>query len=384
MVKNSGLINLGYDPGRHFVKIYMDGGKKYMNMNVVSAGFERRLLTEEEGDAQNYLDVEVYRAGDLLGRFFVGGMALSNNSGDLRWSTRATPKFSDVDVVPDDIIKMATNIAYTQYKRGQKNTIRIRLCTGSATEDYFENPKVLETFKTTLGVPYTVKFLHPMFDGAEVEIHFEEISFRPEGTSTVISSCYDDNLKIREYVQKVITDGMNIIGFNIGSTTSDAAIMKPDMTFESKGFFGVEVGTNDALNKIRRILKSEYQYDVNSFKLAYMIQNYSEINYRGKKINLENIKKAPFDSLFASLKTQFFDQCDLRGLDVGEAGAFVVAGGGVLELGTKLDKFITGVPTIIDPDPLFQDARGYWLETKFAEVKAKMKDADIFEKEDEG
>lgn len=372
------LVNVGYDPGRHLAKLYLDDAK-VMGMNVICDGFDRRSLEAEEGESLNYMDVEVYKSGVRLGRYFVGGMAQRFNNGDLRWSTRVTPKFSDIEDVPDDILRMVAYIAFSQHEPGSTKMVRIRLGTGSATEDYFENPETLENFRKMLTDTYKVKFMHPLFKGAEVSMIFDEMYFKPEGTATVISSCYDDNLKTVDTVKEIFRQGANIMGINIGSSTSDVAKMLPNMKFDSKGFFGIPVGTNDALNKIRSILKINYGYEVNSFKLAFMLMNYKSIAYKGKPINLEEIKKGPFDNVYATLRNQFYDNCQLRNIDLGETGAIIVAGGGDLELAEKLDKFIPGVPTIHSADPLFQDARGYWLECKFAEMLKKNEAKKVFE-----
>lgn len=379
------LINVGYDPGRHTTKIYMDGDKEYINLNVISNGYDRRELEEEAADEKNLLDVDVERAGQRLGRYFVGGMAYKYHDGDLRWSTRAIPKFSDIDVVPDDIIKMVTHIAYNHHVKGQKVTLRIRLGTGVPTEDYFECPEVLDHFRNIIKDPYTVRFLHPIFQDAEVTVHFAQAYFKPEGTATLISNGYDNTLKVRDHVKANNENGTFALGLNIGSTSSDAAIMKSNMKFESKGFFGLPIGTTDAFKKIRMELRKNYGYEINNFKLAYLLQNYKTIQYRQKVIDLEQIKKGPFESLLASLKTQYLDTCEEKGIDIGEAGYICIAGGGVLDLSEeKLENFIPGIPTIVDPNPLMADARGYWIECKFAELQEIKAKKEVFASKEEG
>lgn len=379
------LLNIGYDPGRHTSKIYMDDNKEYINLNVISNGYDRRELDEEVSDEKNLLDVEVRRADQVLGRYFVGGMAYRYHDGDLRWSTRAIPKFADVDTVPDDIISMMTHIAYVHHVKGQKVTVRIRLGTGVPTEDYFERPEVLEHFRNIIRDPYTVKFLHDIFQGAEVTIYISQVYFKPEGTSTLIANSYDNNLRIREHIKENSERGSLALGLNIGSTTSDAAIMKPNMRFDSRGFFGLAIGMTDAFKKIRMELERNYGYRLNNFKLAHLLNNYETINYKKQEINLTEIKKGPFDSLLASLKTQYLDKCEEKGIDLGEAGYICIAGGGVLDLGAdRLKDFIPGIPTILDPNPLMSDARGYWLECKFAELKELTSKTEVFDREEEG
>lgn len=379
------LINIGYDPGRHTCKNYMDGDKEYINLNVISNGYDRRELEEEASDEKNLLDVQVSRADQKLGRYFVGGMAYKYHDGDLRWSTRAIPKFADIDTVPDDIINMVTHIAYNHHVKGQKVTIRIRLGTGVPTEDYFERPEVLDHFRNMIKDPYTVKFLHSIFQDAEVTVHFAQVYFKPEGAATLISNCYDNTLKLRDHVKANKEKRTLALGLNIGSTTSDAAIMKPNMKFDSKGFFGLPIGTTDAFKKIRMEIEKNFAYRLNNFKLAHLLQNYKTIMYRQRVIDLEEIKKGPLESLLASLKTQYLDKCEEKGIDLGEAGYISIAGGGVLDLGAKkLENFIPGIPTIVDPNPLMADARGYWLECKFAELQEIKVKNEVFDSKEEG
>jgi hypothetical protein len=100
---------------------------------------------------------------------------------------------------------------------------------------------------------------------------------------------------------------------------------------------------------------------------------------------LEQIKKGPFESLLASLKTQYLDTCEEKGIDIGEAGYICIAGGGVLDLSEeKLENFIPGIPTIVDPNPLMADARGYWIECKFAELQEIKAKKEVFASKEEG
>lgn len=372
------MIIAGWDPGRLNNKLYLDD-KKIINMNAICSGYERRTLEDEEGDFKNYLDVEIYRGGEFLGRYFVGGMAYKHNRGDIRWATNGVAKFQDIDESSDEIIKLVTHLALSQYDANNPSKkVYFRLGTGVPTEEYFEQPELLDKLKETLKQPYKVIFKHKMFNYAEIEVAVPEVYFKPEGTASVISMAYDDNLQGRAEIKEILEKGYKAVGINIGSSTSDVAILNSNMEFEPIGFFGIDVGTSNALNEIRTILYKEYEYDANKLKLDFLIRNYKMVRYKGQIINLEEIKRQPYRNLISLLKTKFYDQIEMRGIDLGEVGAFMVAGGGVTFIGNALDNFIPKANTIISLDPLFEDARGYFLESKINYLLSKKSESNIY------
>lgn len=372
------MIVAGWDPGRLNNKLYLNN-KKIINMNAICSGYERRVLEDEEGDYKNYLDVEVYKGDECLGRYFVGGMAYKHNRGDIRWSANGIPKFQNTEDSNDEVIKLMTHLALSQYDANQPvKKVYFRLGTGAPTEEYFEQSQLLDMFKETLKHPYKVIFKHKLFNGAQIEVAVPEVYFKPEGTASVISMSYDDNLKRKDELKNILDKGYKVIGINIGSSTSDVAMMNSNMEFEPIGFFGIDVGTSNALNEIRTILYRDYGYDVNKLKLDFLIRNYNMVRYKGKLINLEEIKRQPFRNLISLLKTKFFDQIEMRGIDLGEAGAFMVSGGAVILIEDKLNNFIPGVPTMVSLDPLFEDARGYFLEAKMNDLLSLKSQDEVF------
>lgn len=375
------LVNFGYDPGRFQLKAYTKKDK-FSILNVVCDGYDIRTLKNEQEDLIDLLDVEIIRNKKSYGRFFVGVRAYEYNNGDLRWTTRMMPKFSEADKAPDEIVKLLTTVAFGVHKVGEKTVERIRLGTGSATEDYFENPQIFEDFKKILKDDYTVRFLHPLFKGAEVEIHFDEVYFKPEGTATAFSIQYNDDLTPNIKIKEILDSGMKVFVFNMGSSTGDAAYIKSNGEFDKKGFFGVPVGVNDALKKVQNTLKTSYGYDVNNFKLNHLLQNYTKVKYKGQTIDLNEIKKQPYESTYHLLRNNFFSKCEEKNIDLGEAGALVLAGGGALDFNhmyaDKIKDFIPGVSTMISNDPLYEDARGYYLECLFMEIEELEKKNKIF------
>jgi len=227
-------IIAGWDPGRLNNKLFMEDSK-IINMNAICNGFERRVLEEESGEHKNFLDVEVFRDEEYLGRYFVGGMAYRFNRGDLRWSANGIPKFYDIENGNDEIIKLVTHLALAQYEPGHAKQVYFRLGTGAPTEEYFEQPQLLNTFVDVLKHEYGVVFKHPMFSGAVVKVRVPEVHFKPEWTASVISMCYTDELQQKKDIQKYLEKGY-IIGMNIGSSTTDVAIMNSKLEFESAGF----------------------------------------------------------------------------------------------------------------------------------------------------
>lgn len=361
------MIVAGWDPGRLNNKLYLQD-QKILNMNAICAGYERRVLEEETGDLQNFLDVEIYRNEEFLGRYFVGGMAYRFNRGDLRWSANGIPKFHDIENANDEIVKLITHLALSQLSKGEEKRISFRLGTGAPTEEYFEQPTLLEGFKEILKHEYKAVFKHPLFDGAIVKVRVPEVHFKPEGTSSVVSMIYTDELDQNRETHKYFEKGF-VIGINIGSSTTDVAIMNSKMKFEPSGFFGIPVGSSNPLNEIRGVLYRDYGYDVSKVKLDFLIRNYERIKYKGQIIELAEIANQPFKNLVSLLKTKFYDQIEMKGIVLGEAGALFISGGTALLTKNELDYFIPGVKTVISNDPLFEDARGYFLEAKYHQVK---------------
>ncbi|MTI53811.1 hypothetical protein [Geosporobacter ferrireducens] len=376
----SHLINAGWDPGRLNNKLYIDSGHKIINMNAICSGYERRNLEEEVGETINFLDVEVYQEEEFLGRYFVGGMAYKHHRGDLRWAASGIPKFEYEDHNYDEIIKMVTHLALSQFDvRDLHKKAAFRLGTGSPTEEYFENPEVLEKFAQIMRKPYKVRFLHPIFKEAEVEVVIPKMYFKPEGTASMISMAYGEDLSRKEEITRAFEKGHKIICINIGSSTTDVAMMLPDMTFDSSGFFGISVGTSNALNQVRSQLYKDYGYDISKIKLDFLIRKYKKVSYKGNIIDLESISKRPMEDMLALLKTRFFDQLELRGIVPGEAGAVYFSGGGITFIEERLENFIHGVATKLSIDPLFEDARGYFLETKINEILEERASTEIFD-----
>ena len=374
-------IIAGWDPGRLNNKLFMED-KKIINMNAICNGYERRILEEETGELKNYLDVEVYKDEEYLGRYFVGGMAYRFNRGDLRWSANGIPKFHDIENGNDEIIKLVTHLALAQYEPGQEKQVYFRLGTGAPTEEYFEKPDLLASFSAALRHEYRVAFKHPLHGGAVVKVKIPEVHFKPEGTASVVSMCYTDELQHKREIQKYLEKGY-IIGMNIGSSTTDVAIMNSKMEFESAGFFGIPVGSSNALNEIRSLLYTDYGYDVTKVKLDYLIRNYQRIKYKGQVIELEEIAKRPIRNLISLLKTKFYDQIEMKGIELGEAGALFASGGTVLLAAKELETFIHGVQTAISVDPLFEDARGYFLEAKYYQQQETKAQQYVFQEDDE-
>ncbi|MCT4564988.1 MAG: hypothetical protein N4A68_11850 [Maledivibacter sp.] len=377
------LVLAGWDPGRLNNKLYLRD-KKLINMNAICGGYDRRTLNKEEGPLNNLLDVEVYRNKEYLGRYFVGYMAYMHNRGDLRWSASGVPKFSEAESSYDEIIKMVTNLAFSQYDpNNASKKVLFRLGTGSPTEEYFESPEILESFKDMMNVPYRVVFKHDNFNDAEIEVVVPKMYYKPEGTASLISMAYKDDLTRDDRAKDILDKGYMIIGMNIGSSTTDIAIMKPNMEFDDIGFFGINVGSNKALNEIRAVLYKDYGYDTTKLKVDYLIRKFSKVRYKGNIVNLEEIKKRPFNNLAALLKTKFYDEIEKRGIDTGEAGALFVSGGTVELIGDKLKNFISGVPTMLSLDPLYEDARGYYLEGKINEILEGESEKEVFEIDDD-
>ncbi len=374
------VIPAGWDPGRLNNKLYLENDK-VLSMNAICSGYQRRVLEQEEGPLVNFLDVELYQEEDFMGRYFVGAMAYKFNRGDLRWSTSGLPKFHSIDSGNDEIVKLMTYLALSQVSIGNEKKEIFCLGTGVPTEEYFEQPELLADFEEALKYEYKVVFKHPKFCNSIVKIRIKSVYFKPEGTSAIISMCYSDDFKKKPFIDSYLEKGP-IIGMNIGSSTTDVSIMNSKMEFEPQGFFGLPIGSSNPLNEVRNLLYKSYNYDVPKVKLDHLIRTYNLVKYKGHTIDLKQLSNKPYKNLVSLLKSQFYDKVEQAGILLGESGALFISGGTCLRLQDELHSFIPGVQTVISADPLFEDARGYFIEAKYHLDNEESIQSDIFKDND--
>jgi hypothetical protein len=349
------------------------------NLSCICRGYALRNFKSGELPLDNLLDAEVFEGSNSLGRKFVGYMAYSNHRNDLITSP---PGMNKVNVNDDnEIAKMFILLAKNLYRSSSpKREVKVILGTGSPTEEHFNQEEALEQKKQRLiRQPYTVKFNSEEFNAAEITINIQDVIYLPEGTATMISASNTDTFGINADFEPIFNRGQNIIGINIGSTTSDVAIMKPDGSFESNGFFGLPVGANIALNGIIETLEQEYDYHEDRMKLDHLCRTKDILIYKNQEIPLKLIKESAYKDMFQVLQTKLFEKMSIKGIDIYENGALFVSGGTIENI-PEVESLVTGIKVIKSGIPLYDDARGYYLAAKDKVDEIEKTESDAFER----
>ena len=82
---------IGVDIGNDSVKIKTKDNEISI-MNILSAGYDRRVFGKEMGHLSNLLDLSIESKGKNMGRYFVGGLAFKENRGDMIEKSRGETK----------------------------------------------------------------------------------------------------------------------------------------------------------------------------------------------------------------------------------------------------------------------------------------------------
>ncbi len=385
-------IIIGYDNGRLYTKAKIEE-RKVVSINAVSKGYDLRQMENQNELPENQMDFMLYEDGKLLGRFFTGAMAVKNHSGDLIYSTSGIKKFAP-DMLLFEKVKMLGSIGLLAYKQGVSNNDQLEayMGTGLPIEEYFDdNDSNLDGFiKSVIGKRYKLEFMAKEFKGYTIEVKIKEVEKTAEGTSSLLGnrmSLEKGKLVKDPRLDTYLSEGP-IMVINIGSSSSDIAVFKEDGTYDSKGFIGLEIGSEWVLDNISRRLKEEYGYMPDKIKLEGLVLSGAKIKYKGKIIELKEIAEEAYRAFLNKFRTMLLETLRAYNVSVSELSAVFYTGGttGYIEsiLGdAAIKNIISEVPGLISTDPLFDDAKGYlivayakYLETKRIETAGVTEDSD--------
>lgn len=239
----------GADVGNDAVKVYLkeknyEGKTKFEVMNVVAPGYGRRVMGNETGKLVNLLDVTIEENNKEIGRYFVGGLAYKENRGDIIEKNKRDIKAKSMDT----IILLITGLAYSLYDPEiPVKSENLALGTLLPTEEFWsEKEDLVEFFEKRIKRNYKVKFNSPSFRGAEISITFVDVEIQPESVAGHLAAIYniDGTLKKDAKVDNEVQ-----LGIFVGSITTEISVYN-DGVFDAKGFFGIDLGTSDPLDKI--------------------------------------------------------------------------------------------------------------------------------------
>lgn len=364
---NQNLI-IGYDNGRLYTKV-VSIEEKFIFLNAVSKGYEMRQIESKNDLPENQMDFELYENEKGLGRFFTGPMAVKHHNGDLIYSTSGMKKFSP-EVLLYEKAKFIGALALAAFKQGaaKGEVIEAFVGTGLPIEEYFDS-KVgnLDQFIAAVeGNRYKVIFKAAAFSHYEVEIKVRGIAKSAEGTSSLMGTMMTiENSKLIKstWLDPYIKHGP-IMVFNIGSSSFDIAVLNEDGSYDPRGFIGLEIGSEWALDYISRRLKEQYGYMPEKIELESLVLSGKNLRYRGETIELKEISREAYSVLLDKLRIMAHEALRKCNIKVDGLGAVFYTGGTVefmtARLGTEAVKgIIKDVPGLISTDPIYDDARGY-------------------------
>lgn len=354
---------VGADVGNDALKLYLneknyEGKDKLEVMNVVAPGYNRRIMGMEKGHLSNLLDVSIEIDGKNIGRYFVGGLAFKDNRGDLIEKTKRDIKATSMDT----IILLVTGVAYAMYDpNNPKKVENIALGTLLPTEEYWDDKAdLLKKFIENFGKSYKVKFHSPAFNGADITINFIDSEVQPESAAGHLTAIYDNDGQLRDGMQNIENEVH--LGIFIGSITTEVSVYEHG-EFNPKGFFGIELGTSDPLDKIIDDLGIE----MTRHQIDYFIRNNKKliVNIDGETKDITEKLKESKDQRFGFFVKQLVNrinqQLDKQGIKTSLINRVNLGGGGAI---TTFDNFVkefnVGNITLV-PDARFANALGALL-----------------------
>ncbi|SHF78679.1 plasmid segregation protein ParM [Caldanaerobius fijiensis DSM 17918] len=364
---------IGIDIGNDSIKIKAKDNEINI-MNLISAGYNRRVFGQEMGHLSNLLDVSIESKGKDLGRYFIGGLAFKENRGDMIEKSRGETK-AESDTT---YIMILASLAYALYD--ENNPVKkeyVTLGAGLPTEEYF-NDRLLDLFKSRLKGTHKVTFHSPNFKGAQITIIIDRVEVIPEGTSAALSILYDDKGRFKEKYEH-LRDKLILI-IDIGSLTVDVSTME-NGTFIGKGFFGINKGIADPLNSILLDLKNSYGYETSRHKLDYYLRRYGFIEFSGNKISLTEMAERHFEDFTRVMANQIYKELDMHGLNINDVHTAFIVGGGAITLKNYLDKYLHFSRLEFAENPLMANAEGYLKSISFIAASGEEEKKEVFEEE---
>lgn len=362
------IKKVGADVGNDALKIYLDqenteGKRKIEIMNVVAPGYNRRILGVEKGQLVNLLDVNVFEDTRDLGRYFVGGIAFKDNRGDLIEKSKRDIKAKS----PDTIILLMTGLAYALYDPNNPQKVEnIALGTLLPTEEFWSDDLIKE-FAEKLNKSYKVKFNSPTFKGAEITLNIIDHDIQPESAAGLLTAIYDSEGKYKP--KRENTENEIHLGIFIGSITTEVAVFE-NGEFNPRGFFGIDLGTSDPLDKIIE----DMDVDMTRHQMDYIIRSNKSlvVNTKDKTNELQSAKEKRFDFFVKQLVNRVNKNLAKQGINTSLVTHVDLGGGGAITVLDSFKKEIDlGNVNIVD-DARYANALGalYSITEKQSEVAA--------------
>lgn len=371
-MKNVKII--GADTGNDTLKIYLDeknfeGKDKLEVMNVVSPGYNRRIMGTEKGHLSNLLDVNVIAGGEDLGRYFVGGLAFKENRNDLLEKNKRDIKATNIDT----IILLITGLAYSMYDPNEPvKTENIALGTLLPTNEYWkEEEDLVSKFGDNFKKSYTVKFNSPAFNKAEISINFIDDDIQPESAAGHIASIYN-----RDGSKKAGSENCEnevYLGIFIGSITTEVSIYE-NGEFNPRGFIGIDLGTSDPLDKII----DDLGIDMTRHQLDHIIRNKKPMIVNRNGITedftdkLNKAKERRFNIFTRLLVNRINKELSKQGINTSMINRVNMGGGGAITTFDSFKKEFAVGNVVLVEDARFANALGALLS-----IKGKQQEQDV-------
>lgn len=360
-------IIAGYDNGRLYTKtVGLD--QKIITVNAVCRGYELRTIEQKISVPEQQMDFDFYKDDKKLGRFFVGGMAVKNHSGDLIFSTSGMKKFS-AEVQNFELAKFFGNMALLAFKQGMAGgVVECFIGTGLPIEEFFSSSDTgLDEFvKEVLSSRFKVEFLSEIYKGYSIEFKVKAMEKTAEGTASLTGTrvmFQNGQITVNDSLERYLQVGP-ILVVNLGSSTSDLAVLLEDGTYDPRGFIGIEIGSEWALSYVGRRLKEEYGYTPEKIDLEALVLSGKNLLYKGTTIELVTMVNEAYGLLINQVRTKLYEALRMNNININALGAVFYTGGtsefAVKTLGSDaVKRLIKDVPGILSDDPIFDDAKGY-------------------------
>lgn len=383
---------IGYDNGRLYTKT-VGAEQKILTINAICRGYQLRTLENKIEIPELQMDFNLYEEDVKIGRFFIGGMATKNHSGDLVFSTSGMRKFSP-ELINFEKAKFMGNQALLAFKQGVKmgEVIDCYVGTGLPIEEYFDSQESsLEKFiQEIVGKRYRVEFLSEVFRNYQLELRVKGMEKTAEGTASLTGTrvkLENGKIVMNDFLDQYLKLGP-ILVVNLGSSTSDLAVLLEDGTYDPRGFIGLSIGSEWALDYMSRQLKEVHGYMPTKIELEALVLNGKNLRFKGETIPLVDIAKEAYGLLLNQLRNKLYEALRTNNIDKNALGA-VFYTGGTSEFLVKcvgsdhVKELIKNVPGLLSADPIFDDAKGYFMIAYMSSIQQKQQLTGIVSEADE-
>lgn len=352
------VLTVGADLGNDSLKIVGPNKRELFIINILSPWHERRVVNDDRRYPLNLLEVEITSNDKNLGKYFVGGMAYNFNRGIVKERSvldRHLGKAND----PNLLLTLLTSIAVSLFKPNTK-VIKEKIALGTMlpTEEYFKNNKEnVAVLRQKLEGTHRVRFLNPLFNGVEVEFEIVTVDIQPEGLCAMNAIIYDDDGNLLDEYRQNYAE-RNILGFDIGSLTSDVTVVN---NFELRTFFGIDKGTVDPFNRIIDYIKTEHQVTVPRQKLVNALVNKEKLLVYGEQIpNFNELCTEFIIHEGRQLIDEFSSKAAAAGIQLPDIGLMILCGGGSLLFKDIINQHLNRIPMIFSENAIMLNAIGAW------------------------